>query len=274
MTSPQFELPSLPLPQIRLFEAAGLPLRIEPLALLTPLEGDVMAIYADERFRLRSGELLVLRSGPELLLERASSAVRVALFQLEPAWLHAFRALHGEPETVGARELDLVPAGTTLARRAAQLFVGQRLSGSEADERVPAATSAAFLELANAAQGSPLDPRYSRRHAGTRRETLISAIADYDPEADDDFSLHRLADRLGLSERQTARLIRAETGRSFRELKATVRIERAQKLLASSDLPILEVALRAGWNSSSQFHEAFRSSVGVSPARFRAAHRG
>ena len=250
-----------------------MPVRIEPLALLTPLEGEVIAIVADERFRLRTGELLVLRSGSALQLERATAAARVALFQVEPAWLQAFRALHGEPEVVEPRELDLVPAGATLARRAAQLFVSQRLSGVAGDERVSAATSAALLELASAAEGSPLDPRHSRRHAGTRRETLISAIADYDPSEDDDFSLHRLAARLGLSERQTARLIRAETGRSFRELKATARLERAQKLLASSDLPILEVALRAGWNSSSQFHEAFRSSVGVSPARFRAAHR-
>jgi AraC-like DNA-binding protein len=274
MTSPLPTLPSLSLPKIHLVEASGLPVRVEPLALVTPLEGEGIAIVADERFRLRTGELLVLRGGPALRLERATPAARVAWFEAQPAWVEAFRALHGESETAAPRELDLVPAGATLARRATQLFVSQRLAGAGGEAHVSAATSAALLELAHAAQGSPLDPRHSRRHAGTRRETLISAIADYDPEADDDFSLCALAARLGLSERQTARLIRAETGRSFRELKATARLERAQKLLASSDLPILEVALRAGWNSSSQFHEAFRSSVGVSPARYRAAHRG
>jgi transcriptional regulator GlxA family with amidase domain len=167
-----------------------------------------------------------------------------------------------------------VPAGTALARRAAQLFAGRRLAaGAAPDVPLPAATTAALLQVLDEAQGSPLDPRHARRHAGTQRETLIRALADYDPEAEEDFSLQRLAERLGLSERQTARLVRAETGRSFRELKTAARLERAQKLLASSDLPILEVALRAGWNSASQFHEAFRSSLGVSPARYRAAHR-
>jgi transcriptional regulator GlxA family with amidase domain len=102
----------------------------------------------------------------------------------------------------------------------------------------------------------------------------VRALADYDPEADGDFSLHGLAERLGLSSRQTARLVRGETGRSFRELKSAARIERAQKLLASSELSILEVALRAGWTSASQFHEAFRQSVGVTPARYRATQRG
>lgn len=264
----------LPLPQIGVVEAARLPLRMEPLALLTSLEGELIVLAANERFRLRTGELLVLRGGGPLQLERATPGARVAVFHAEPAWVTAFRSLHGEPHGAEPRELDLVPAGTTLARRATQLFVGQRLlAGAAPAEHVPAATTAALLQVIDEAQGSPLDPRHARRNGGSRRETLIRAIADYDPEADDDFSLYRLAERLGLSERQTARLVRAETGRSFRELKTATRLERAQKLLVSSDLPILEIALRAGWNSASQFHEAFRSSVGVSPARYRAAHR-
>jgi AraC-like DNA-binding protein len=262
------------LPQTGVIEAAQLPLAMEPLALMTPLEGEVVAFAAHERFRLRAGELLVLRAGGTLQLERAAPGTRVAFFRVEPAWLDAFRALHGEPHAAEPRALDLVPAGAAHARRAAQIFVGQRLAaGAAPGGPVPAATTAALLQMMDEAQGSPLDPRHARRHAGTRRETLIRALADYDPEADDDFSLERLAERLGLSERQTARLVRAETGRSFRELKTAARLERAQKLLASSDLPILEVALRAGWNSASQFHEAFRSSLGISPARYRSAHR-
>jgi len=265
---------ALPLPRIGVVEAARLPQLVEPLALLTPLEGELIALAANERFRLRTGELLVLRSGGALQLERATHGARVAFFHAEPAWVAAFRTLHGEAGAAEPRDLDLVPAGTTLARRAAQLFVGQRLlAGATAAASLPAATTAALLQVMDEAQGSPLDPRHARRNAGTRRETLIRAIADYDPEADEDFSLYRLAERIGLSERQTARLVRAETGRSFRELKTATRLERAQKLLVSSELPILEIALRAGWNSASQFHEAFRTSVGVSPARYRAAHR-
>jgi AraC-like DNA-binding protein len=133
---------------------------------------------------------------------------------------------------------------------------------------------AALLEIACEARGSPLASCRSRRHLAGQRRALVRALADYDPEADGDFSLHGLAERLGLSSRQTARLVRGETGRSFRQLKADARLERARTLLASSELSILEVALRAGWNSTSQFHEAFRQRAGVTPARYRAAHRG
>ncbi len=262
------------LPQIRLIDAAQLPFAIEPLALLAPLDGEWIALAAGERFRLRAGELLVLRGGGVLQLERGAPRARAAFFQAAPAWVAALRALHGGAEAAEPRALDLVPAGTALARRAAQIFAARRLAaGAAPDGPLPAVTTAALLQVMDEAQGSPLDPRHARRHAGTRRETLIRALADYDPEAEGDFSLERLAERLGLSERQTARLVRAETGRSFRELKTAARLERAQKLLASSDLPILEVALRSGWNSASQFHEAFRASLGISPARYRAAHR-
>ena len=271
MTSPHAPLP---LPELRLIEAARLPLEVAPFALVTALEGDVIAALDDERFRLRSGELLVLRADTRLRLERPSPAACVALFHAAPAWVAAFRALHGLPPLSEPRPLDLVPAGTTLARRAAQHFAGHRLGESASGaEPVPAATTAALLQAMDEAAGSPLDPRCGRARGGSSRSVLVRALADYDPEAGDDFSLQHLAARIGLSERHTARLVLAETGRSFRELKAERRLEHARKLLASTELPILEVALRAGWTSASQFHEAFRSRIGISPGRFRAAHR-
>jgi len=259
-------------PQVRFLEAAVLPRYVDPLALLTPFEGELVARAGEEPFRVRAGELLVLRDGGRIGIERASRGARVALCEASPEWVAAFRELHGG-ENGRCGELDLMPAGSTLARRATQLFSRERLSRSGSGDRVSAATAAALLEVAFQAHGSPLDPRRSRRRAGVQRELLIQAITDYDPEADGEFSLCGLAEQLKLSQRQTARLVRAETGRSFRELKSAARLERARELLASSELPILEVALRAGWNSASQFHEAFRRGVGVTPARFRAAHR-
>jgi AraC-like DNA-binding protein len=227
-----------------------------------------------EAFRLLAGELLVLRRGNPLEIDRADPAVRLALFQVSPDWVAAFRALHGTEPEEGERANEVVPAGSPLARRAAQLLVGALPVGSEVPARPSATTVAALLEIAFLAQGSPLGPRRARRQAAAQRETLIRGLGDHDPETDGDFSLQGLADRLGLSPRQTARLVRCETGRSFRELKASARLERARKLLASSELSILEVALRAGWTSTSQFHAAFRSNVGVTPARYRAENRG
>lgn len=265
-------VPPLP-PRLRTLGAADLPLSVEPFAVLTPRGGDVVTRAAGDSFRLRSGELLVLRGGDGVELEWADSGAQVVVLLASPAWVAAFWALHGaEPEATGcAGGLERVPAGAAPARRAAQLLAAPP---AEEVEQLSPSRLAALLEIAFQAHGASLAPSRSRRYLAGQRRALVRALADYDPEADGDFSLHGLAERLGLSSRQTARLVRGETGRSFRELKAAARLERARKLLASSDLSILEVALRAGWNSASQFHEAFRQSGGVTPARYRAAHRG
>jgi len=272
MSSPAPADTPLAPPRLRTLGAAELPLRVEPLALLAARDGELVARSAGEAFRLRSGELLVLRSTGALELEWADAGAQIALFLASPAWVDAFWALHGaEPGAAGPHDgVERVPAGATLARRAAQLLVAE----AEAGAALSPARTAALLEIACEAQGASLAASRSRQHLAGQRRALVRTLAAYDPEADGEFSLHGLAERLGLSSRQTARLVRGETGRSFRELKAAARLERARKLLASSDLSILEVALRAGWNSASQFHEAFRQSVGVTPARYRAAHRG
>lgn len=257
-------------PQLHILEASALPLQVEPLTLVTPLEGQLVAHMAGQTFSLRTGELLVLRHGDPLQLDRAGARLRLALFRASPDWVDAFCALHGLREQ-GGRADELLPAGAALARRATRLLTEPPPVSSEASMRP--ATVAALLEIAFLAQGSPLAARRTRRQATAQRATLILDLADYDPE-DGVCSLDGLAERLGLSPRQTARVVRGETGRSFRELKTAARVEHARQLLASSELSILEVALRAGWNSTSQFHEAFRRNVGVTPARYRAANRG
>jgi AraC-like DNA-binding protein len=269
------EAPLTP-PRLRALAAADLPLCIEPFALVTCREGDLVARAGGEAFRLRSGELLVLRGPGAATLERAEAGARITLLAASPAWVEAFWGLlGGAGEALRlAGEADRVPAGAALARRAAQLLA--TLPGPDPGNVVALSPSqlATLIEIAFQSHGPALPCTRSRRQLAGQRRALVRTLADYDPEADGEFSLHGLAERLGLSSRQTARLVRGETGRSFRELKAAARLERARKLLASSDLSILEVALRAGWNSASQFHEAFRQSVGVTPARYREAHRG
>jgi len=256
------------LPRVHLLEGLELPLRVEPLALVTPLAGELVVRGVGEALRLSSGELLVLRRG-DIEVQWVQAPQRLALFEASPAWVAAFYALLGSEAAAPARALDRLPAASPLARRASQLF-GR--SSRIVDARPSPSLVAELLEIVLRAEG--LRSPGSERSQAERRAALLRALAEYDPEADAEFSLQGLARRLGLSTRQTARLVRGESGRSFRELKAVARIERARKLLASSDLSILEVALRAGWNSASQFHEAFRSHVGVTPARYRAAHRG
>jgi AraC family transcriptional regulator len=47
------------------------------------------------------------------------------------------------------------------------------------------------------------------------------------------------------------------------------RIERAKRLLAETELPISEIALRTGFSSQSHFTTSFRRLAGVTPSSFR-----
>lgn len=51
------------------------------------------------------------------------------------------------------------------------------------------------------------------------------------------------------------------------------RLSHAQRLLVTTDAPVLEIAADAGFQSLSRFNEAFKKSCGCSPRAYRKAHK-
>ncbi|HKX32442.1 MAG TPA: helix-turn-helix transcriptional regulator, partial [Blastocatellia bacterium] len=54
---------------------------------------------------------------------------------------------------------------------------------------------------------------------------------------------------------------------------ASLRIERARRLLAETPLPLSEVGALVGYKSQSHFTKIFREATGVTPRAFREAVR-
>ncbi|MCY4588535.1 MAG: helix-turn-helix domain-containing protein [Bryobacterales bacterium] len=52
------------------------------------------------------------------------------------------------------------------------------------------------------------------------------------------------------------------------------RISHAQRLLVTTDDPVVSIAFRAGFQSLSRFNEAFKAACGCSPRQYRREHRG
>jgi transcriptional regulator GlxA family with amidase domain len=50
------------------------------------------------------------------------------------------------------------------------------------------------------------------------------------------------------------------------------RVAHAQRLLVTTDLPVLEIALACGFNSLSRFYAAFKKICGRSPRTYRQEH--
>ena len=78
-----------------------------------------------------------------------------------------------------------------------------------------------------------------------------------------------VAAALNVSYSYMAGLLRQEMGTSFGELLLSERIAAAKRLLLTTDLPITDVALDAGFTDSSYFIKKFRTATGTTPHKYR-----
>lgn len=85
--------------------------------------------------------------------------------------------------------------------------------------------------------------------------------------------LSEIAAAAYLSEFHFARLFKKITGATPHSFLAGLRIERARRLLAESDLSIVEVGAKVGYGSQSHFTKIFRGATGLTPQAFRRAAR-
>ena len=86
--------------------------------------------------------------------------------------------------------------------------------------------------------------------------------------------VHTLAGRAAMSPRNFARRFREETGETPLRWVTSQRVREAKKLLESTELPIEEVAARAGFGSPPSLRQHFRRALATSPAAYRQAFRG
>jgi AraC-like DNA-binding protein len=80
--------------------------------------------------------------------------------------------------------------------------------------------------------------------------------------------VHSVAEACGMSARGLQRHL-ASSGTSFRERLSASRVGLARHWLASSDLPVAEIAADLGYSDASNFSRAFSRATGQSPQAFR-----
>lgn len=89
----------------------------------------------------------------------------------------------------------------------------------------------------------------------------------------DSIELAALAAVAGLSMFHFARQFKESTGVTPHSYLVRRRIERAQQMLAESDLSLSEIAFRTGFSDQSHLTRHFRQTVGVTPAELRRLRR-
>ena len=102
--------------------------------------------------------------------------------------------------------------------------------------------------------------------------TVRRALRLIEEGALDEGSVAELAERLGLGPRQLSRLFARHVGASPLQTAKTLRLQRAKRLLDETELPITEIAFRAGFGSVRRFNHVFRALYGRPPSVLRALH--
>lgn len=82
-------------------------------------------------------------------------------------------------------------------------------------------------------------------------------------------SLAEVAASAGLKPDTASRLFRRCAGCSIRSYQQRLRVGAARRLLTGTDLSILDIALRCGYQSLSRFYAAYTRIIGETPARTR-----
>lgn len=110
---------------------------------------------------------------------------------------------------------------------------------------------------------SPLDLR-------TRQSLLLEECFLYDYAS---LTLPILSEKLGLSIRQTQRLLREQYGQNFQQKKTAARMSAAAALLHSSKESIALIGEQLGFSSAEHFSAAFHRYYAMTPSAYRHDHR-
>jgi AraC-like DNA-binding protein len=145
-----------------------------------------------------------------------------------------------------------------------------------AAETSPAAKLELHARMLRFAANLPETPtrRNSRAVAGEAQATKAEQMASYiarhyrEPLAAEDVAGH-----VRLHTNYAMTLFKQTFRTTLNDYLIHYRIAQAQRLLATTEEKVIDIAFDAGFRTSSRFYEAFRKACGCSPSRYRRAHR-
>jgi AraC family transcriptional regulator len=89
----------------------------------------------------------------------------------------------------------------------------------------------------------------------------------------EDLSLGAVARAVGVHPVHLARAFRQHHGSTIGEYLRSLRVEFAARKLSSSDMPLLDIALAAGFSDQSKLSTTFKRAMGMTPTEYRVLFR-
>ncbi len=233
-------------------------------------------MVGDDLAQLKGGDLVLLGSNlPHLWQRDADGAIQggpvhMLIAQFEENFL--------------GRDFWKIPDTHALRQLLKRASVGLHFTGTTRDEvaRLMAEMNTAggklrrlalFLTVLDALASSSecralASPGYTAESNPFNQERMERVLHFINERLDQPIRLSEVARRASLSEGAFSRFFRLHAGRTFPSFVNEVRIGRACRLLAESDLKITDIAFACGFSNLSNFNRQFRRLKGMAPREF------
>ena len=239
--------------------------------LITSLAGEIDYAIGSASGKLRSSAVLVVNPNTTLTI----SGNDVSLLQL---------TLSSAILTQHAISMRLMPAKATVAfpeeplatdpqlKRLLQTFYEELLAEKPGREIVMRALLEQLLiQLLRQHSIARQSEELELSRVGLIDRRIRRSVELMHNQLDQDLSLRDLAAASYLSPFHFARLFKKITGTTPHNYLAAIRTQKAQLLLAETNLSVNTIAARVGYLSSSHFTKAFRAATELTPREFRKA---
>ncbi|RTE10740.1 helix-turn-helix transcriptional regulator [Paenibacillus whitsoniae] len=108
------------------------------------------------------------------------------------------------------------------------------------------------------------------RKKSEESDPIIDFATDYiNSHLGDDITLEVVADKLGITGTYLSSYFKNKKGVNFSDYISNVRMRKAQELLATTDLKVLDIASMVGYYSVNAFIRTFKKYTGVPPGEYR-----
>lgn len=187
-------------------------------------------------------------------------------------WFLQWSLPHGMADRL--LEGEIISSGVDPAERAQLMrWLGDAESGqTERLRPLMLEMEARFHRLALGMERKPKTARKSRPGDGAgqiARATRFIARHYRDP-----ISVQVIADEMKLHPKYLMRLFKKQIGASVWEYLTRLRVSHAQRLLITTDMKVLDVAMESGFSSAAPFYAAFSTySRGLRPLDYRRQHQ-
>ena len=115
-----------------------------------------------------------------------------------------------------------------------------------------------------------LHERINSRFDTNKNQQKIKRAIEYIQENyDKDLNMAVVSNHISMNYSLFSSLFKEFTGSNFVNYLKAIRMEKAKELLAETDLRIVEISAKIGYDNEKHFMKTFKASCGVSPSEYR-----